>query len=99
MTSRPLTAVAVIAWLALSPFARSDNAVPTNATVASTLTANVGKAVTLRLGAGEELTGVVRAVNLTGADKAVVLGQLSGREYFDAVIAIGAVQAVIVRSR
>ena len=94
MKTQHLPALLLVALIAAAQPACADGAVPANASIASALSANVGKSVTVRLSAGEELTGVLRAVN----DTALVLGQLSGREFFDAVIALHAVQAVIVRT-
>lgn len=62
-------------------------------TTRSVLAAQKGKRVTLRLQSGQELTGVVRDANAT----LVVLGALTGREFFDAIVPIDAVEAVIVR--
>lgn len=64
-------------------------------TIQSIAAAQKGKRVTLRLRSGQELTGLVRA----STDRLIVLGELSGREFFDAVIPIEAVEAVIVRTR
>lgn len=54
-----------------------------------------GKRVTLKLSSGQELAGVVR----DATDKLVVLGELSGREFFDAVVPVTAIEAVLVRTR
>lgn len=59
------------------------------------LAAQQGKRVTVKLGSGEELTGIVRTVT----DDLLHLGGLTGREYFDAVIDIDAVAAVIIRTQ
>lgn len=66
-----------------------------NDTVTSVLTAAKGKRVTVRLEGGEEMTGIVRDV----AGKLLHLGELSGREFFDAAIATDKVTAVIIRVR
>ena len=95
MNSRISTAVLLVACIACALPALADSSIPANATVVSTLNTNVGKSVTVRLAGGEELTGVVRAAS----DKTLILVQLSGREFFDAVITLASVQAVIVRNR
>lgn len=64
-------------------------------TIPSIVVAQKGKRVTLRLRSGQELTGVVRQAT----DRLVVLGELSGREFFDAVIPMESVEAVIIRTR
>lgn len=64
-------------------------------TVQSVLQAQKGKRVTVRLTGGQELTGVVREATA----KLVVLGALTGREFFDAAVPLEKVEAVIVRTR
>lgn len=54
-----------------------------------------GKKVTLRLVAGEDLTGTVKEV----AGQLVLIGELANKEYFDAVIATKSIVAVIVRAK
>jgi hypothetical protein len=63
--------------------------------VGSIVAAQSGKSVTLRLAGGEELTGKVRTVTET----LVHLNSLVGREFFDAVVPIKDVQAVIIRTK
>ena len=64
-------------------------------TVESVLKAQNGKRVTLRLRSNQELTGIVRTSNA----RVVQLGALSGREFFDAVVPLEAIDAVIVRTK
>lgn len=68
--------------------------VAANAGMAEVLSAQVGKRVSVQLRTGEELTGVVRSVG----ERIVVIGELAGREFFDAAVAVDAVAAVIVRT-
>ncbi|MDD3762783.1 MAG: hypothetical protein PHP86_05800 [Nevskiales bacterium] len=57
------------------------------------LVAQKGHRATLHLDAGQELTGVV-----DGVDKDFVrLTELSGRDYFDAIVRIDSIDAVILR--
>lgn len=77
------------------PATGAEVRVGANDTVQSVLAANKGTRVTVRVRSGQELTGVVREVN----GKVVHLGGLAGREFFDAVVALEAVDAVIVRTR
>jgi len=65
------------------------------ATVETLLAAQKGKRVTVRTRSSQELTGVVRDVT----PRLVHLGALSGRDFFDAVVALDAVEAVIVRTK
>jgi hypothetical protein len=62
-------------------------------TVQSVLNAQKGKRVTVRTRNGQELTGTVREANA----KIIVLGTLSGRDFFDAVVPIEAVDAILIR--
>jgi hypothetical protein len=66
-----------------------------NDTVQSVLTSLKGKRVTVRVRSGQELTGTVR--DATG--RLVQLGGLSGKEFYDAVIPLDAVDAVLVRTK
>ena len=75
-------------------FAQELKVAPT-ATVESLVTAQKGKRITVRTRSGQELTGVVRDVT----PRFVQLGGLSGREFFDAVVALDSIEAVIVRTK
>lgn len=66
-----------------------------NDSVHSVIAAQKGKRVTLRLRSGQELTGTVREAT----PALVVVGAVTGREFFDAVIPVEAVEAVLVRTR
>jgi len=66
-----------------------------NSTIESILAAQQGKKVTLKLGPNDELTGTIKAVT----KDVVQISELSGREFFDAVVDIKSVKAVIVRVR
>ncbi|MCB0352678.1 MAG: hypothetical protein KDD64_04110 [Bdellovibrionales bacterium] len=55
----------------------------------------VGKPVTLKLSSGEELGGIVKKVG----PEAVQISELTGREFFDAVIPLEKIVALIVRTR
>ncbi len=64
-------------------------------TVKSVLERQVGKRVGVVLTTGQELSGVVSGVG----DKVVHLAELSGREFFDAVVSLEHIRAVVVRVR
>ena len=66
-----------------------------SAPLRDTLKSRIGTKVLLRLVAGEEIGGTVRQVG----DTAVQLSEVTGREFYDAVIRIEHVSAVIVRVR
>ena len=63
--------------------------------VAGVLATQKGNRVTVRLQSGEELSGKV----ITVGDQVLQLGELSGKEFFDAVIPLDSVAAVIIRVR
>lgn len=56
---------------------------------------NKSKRVTVRLQGNDEMTGTVKMVT----KDLVHLGELAGRDYFDAVIELNKISAVIVRTR
>ena len=65
------------------------------ADIKATLESHKGKRVSLRLQAGEDVTGKV--VSVEGGT--VHLTELAGREFFDAVVEIDDVSAVIYRAK
>jgi len=64
-------------------------------TVRTVLERQVGKRVSVVLTTGPELAGVVTSVG----DKVVHLSELTGREFFDAVVNLDQVGAVVIRAR
>jgi len=64
-------------------------------TTQSVLAAQKGKRVTVRLRSGQELTGVMRDSN----GKVAVIAAISGREFFDAVVPLDAIEAVLIRTK
>ena len=77
------------------PVQAQELKVSANDSVQSVLAARTGKAVTVRLSGGQEITGTVREAT----SRLVVLGALSGREFFDAAIPLEKIEAVLVRSK
>lgn len=64
-------------------------------TTQTVIAAMKGKHVTLRLRSGQELGGKVGETTA----QLIVLQAIDGREFFDAVIPVDAVEAVVVRTR
>ena len=64
-------------------------------TLKAVLERQVGKRVTLTLAPSSELNGVVSKVGAT----VVHLSEIQGREFFDAVVALDRISAVLVRVR
>ena len=92
---RPLLAAVAASFLLALPAQAQELSVSSSDSVQSVLAARKGKPVTVRLSGGQELTGVVREATA----KLVVLGALSGREFFDAAIPLEKIEAVLVRTK
>ncbi len=56
---------------------------------------NVGKRVSLRITAGEAIEGTIVKVG----DQSVQLSKLSGRDYYDAIVRIDRIEAIIFKAR
>jgi len=98
MRARFGIAVGVATIMALSAGAFADDAsfqIQASDTVKSVLERSAGQTVGLRLKGSDELRGKVGKVG----DKVVQLTELSGREFFDAVVPIEAIQAVVIKAR
>jgi len=88
------TMVVVIAGIASLAWGQGL-VVTTGSAIESILAAQQGKKVTLKLGPNDELSGTVKVVT----KEVVQLTELTGREFFDAVVDLKSVKAVIVRAR
>ncbi len=83
----------LLACLGMATAVQAENfSVKPGDTIQKILEERTGKRVTLRLQGGEELTGKVRTVT----KELVQLGELSGRDFFDAVVEMNRISAVIV---
>ncbi len=85
----------VAAALAAAPAFAADLRISSSDSFETLLAAQKNKRVTVRTRSGQELTGVVRDVT----PRFVQLGALTGRDFFDAVIAFDAIEALIVRTK
>lgn len=93
---KTLLMVLVAGTVAWSAHALADSVeVGPEGNLEKVLTAQRGKKVTVRLGAGEDLTGTVREVT----SQLLVLGELTGKEFYDAVISTKNIAAVIIRTK
>jgi hypothetical protein len=90
-----LCALALATTVSTAPAADSRLEVAPADTLRDTLVKQQGKAVKLRLRGGDELDGKVVMVG----DAIVRLGELVGREFYDAVVDLSSIQAVVVRAR
>ena len=94
---RPVAALALAVAFTSASFCAIAQPLVVNAddSIEKLLAAQKGKRVTVKLGPNDELTGVVRSVT----PNVVHLGELAGRELFDAAVDIRQVRAVIVRTK
>jgi len=75
--------------------AQKGIAISQEESMASLLFKYKGKRVSLQLASGSELSGTITTVT----NNLVKLKALKGREFYDAVISISSVQAIIVRAK
>ena len=91
-----LRAVVLGAALAFAmPVFAAELEVKASDTMESLLAAQKGKKVTLKTRSGQEITGTVKSVS----GRLVQIAQVSGKEFFDAVVPLEAVEAVLVRTK
>ena len=96
MTKRLLLPVVLVLALITAAVAEEAKmAIVNEDTIRTVLAKQVGKQVTLKLDSGEELGGVVRTVG----EHVVHVEKISGKEFFDAVVDLDEVAAVILRVR
>lgn len=86
--------LALMTTLATASMAADKIAFTPEDTTTSVLTRQSGQKVEIVLKSGEHLSGTVKAVG----SKAVHIGALAGKEFYDAVVALDDVTAVIVRN-
>jgi hypothetical protein len=89
-----LVGIIFIAATCASTFAEDKATLQPNATILSVLQGNTGKNVELRMQCGEKIGGKVEQVN----DNVVLLSRLTGAEYFDGVVNVKDISAVVTRS-
>jgi hypothetical protein len=92
---RALLLASLLFALPALPARAQDLNVSAGDTLQTVLAAQKGKRVTLRLSGGQEITGVMREATA----RLVVLGGLTGREFFDAAVPLEKVEAVLVRTK
>ena len=91
---RPLLTAFALSVLFTLPAHAQDVNINAADSIQSVLTAQKGKRVTVRTG-NQEITGQVREAT----SRLVVLGAVTGREFFDAVIPLDKVEAVLIRTK
>lgn len=86
-------AVAAAFLCSAMPSSGADLKIGAGDSLQSALAGQKGARATLRTRSGQEITGAVREVNAN----VVQIGAVSGKEFFDAVVPLSAVDAVYVR--
>jgi hypothetical protein len=89
-----LVGIIFVAATCVSTLAQDKATLQPNATILSVLQGNTGKNVELRMQCGEKIGGKVEQVN----DNVVLLSRLTGAEYFDGVVNVKDISAVVTRS-
>ena len=77
-----------------SSFAQDKASLQPNATILNVLQGATGKTVELRMQCGEKIGGKVEQVN----ENVVLLSHLTGADYFDGVVNVKDISAVVTRS-
>jgi hypothetical protein len=90
---RSLLAALAVSFFAALPAQAQELSITANDSIQTVLAARKGKPVTVRLSGGQEITGTVREAT----SRLVVLGAVSGREFFDAAVPLEKIEAVLVR--
>ena len=90
-----LPAALLFTALLSTPALAQEVTVSPGDTIQAVLGAQKGKRVTVRMRSGQEITGTVRDATA----RLVVLGAVSGREFFDAVVPLESVEAVLIRTK
>ena len=91
---KTLRILAIVATLGATALAQEKVGFTPDDTIASVLTRQKDKRVELVLKSGEKLTGTIAGVG----SKTVHVQALAGREFFDAVVAIDDISAVVIRT-
>ena len=90
-----LPSLLILFALATTGWAESAIDLQPNDTIQSVLQRQLGQPIELRMKSGEKLGGKLEKLN----DKTVHLTQLTGAEYFDAVVAMDNIAAIVVRAK
>jgi hypothetical protein len=94
---KPILLAAALAVMSQTPstFAQAKLDFEPGDAVRAVIERNAGQVLELRLKSGEKIGGKVEKVG----EKMVHLSQLSGAEFFDAVVALDDVSAVVIRTK
>ncbi len=93
--TRLLPSVLIFCLLAVSAPAENNVDLQPNDTMQMILQRQIGQPIELRMKSGEKIGGKLEKLN----EKFALLTQLTGAEYFDAVIVLDDIAAVVVRAK
>ncbi len=91
---KALTILALMSTLATAAVAADKVSLNADDTPAAVLSRQTGQKVELRLKSGDKLSGTVKTV---GA-KCVLIASLAGQEFYDAVVSMDDISAIVVRN-
>lgn len=95
MNTKPFVYLCILLFTISTAFAQSSLELQPNDSMQVILQRQVGQSVELRMKSGEKIGGKLEKVN----EKLAHLAQLTGAEYFEAVVAIDDIAAVVVRAK
>ena len=85
----------VLVGIACATASAADLKLTPSDTIETVLAANKGKRVTVRLRSGQEMTGTVTLASA----KLLQLSAPTGKDFFDAVVPLEAIEAVFIRTK
>lgn len=92
----PLLVMALLfVFLAANPQAEEKKIKATMTTIKDNLQLHLGKRVELILESGQKISGTVARIG----DHVVHIEKITGKEFYDAVLKIGTIDAVVFRAR
>ena len=80
---------------ATAPASSAEFNIAASQSVENVLAAHKGKRVSVRLRSGQEISGSVKHVT----PRLVQIAAIAGKEFFDAVVPLEAVEAVLIRTK
>lgn len=91
---KTLAILALVGALATSTIAADKVGFATDDTPASVLTRQTGQKVELRLKSGDKISGTVKAAGT----QSVHISSITGQEFYDAVVLMADISAVVIRN-
>jgi len=96
MTKRFIISLLFTSMLAISNTSWADAiSISSDDSIKTVLTAQMGKRVSIKTKSGQELSGTVTTVT----DKLTHIAELTGKEFYDAIVVNSNIEAVIIRTK